>query len=298
MTIGDAPANSSSEESPAAPAVPSPAPPSWPWRRAGRWPRYPTRDRAAIAAALIAPLAAAAILLPFRGSWSNTNAALLLVVVVVAVAAIGNRIAGAIAAIGAAAWFDFFFTMPYYRFTILHASDITTFVLLLAVGVAVSQLAARARRLKVLAITDARYLAQIHETAALAQTARSAEAVIDHVRAQLTGLLGLADCRFEYGMLLGHPPRLDPDGTVRAGYGRWNVEESGLPLEEVELRVFGNGQYYGRFMLTPGQAPGRLCRRGWWPSHWPTRQAAASPPGRPPPAPGEERAGRCLASAA
>ena len=44
---------------------------------------YLTRDRAAIAAAVIAPLAAAAILLPFRASWPNTNVALLLVVVVV-----------------------------------------------------------------------------------------------------------------------------------------------------------------------------------------------------------------------
>jgi hypothetical protein len=49
--------------------------------------RYLTRDRAAI-------------LLPWRASWPNTNVALLLVVVVVAVAAIGNRTAGALAAVG------------------------------------------------------------------------------------------------------------------------------------------------------------------------------------------------------
>jgi hypothetical protein len=66
------------------------------------------------------------------------------------------------------------------------------------------------------------YLAQIHETAALTQTG-----------------------------LIGHPPRLEHDGTVRTSHGRWNVEEAGLPAEEVELRVFGDGQYYGRFMLTP-----------------------------------------------
>ena len=122
--------------------------------------RYLTRDGAAIVAAVVAPLAAAAILLPWRGSWSNTNVALLLVVVVVAVAAIGNRVAGAIAAIGAAIWFDFFFTVPYERLSIRHSSDVTTFVLLLVVGVAVSQLAARARRLRVIAITDAGYLAR------------------------------------------------------------------------------------------------------------------------------------------
>ena len=211
---------------------------------------------------VVAPLAVAAILLPWRGSWSNTNVALLLVVVVVAVAAIGNRVAGAVAAIGAAVWFDFFFTVPYERFTIRHSSDVTTFVLLLAVGVAVSQLAAHARRLKVIAITDAGYLAQIHETAALAQSAKSPDAVVDLVREQLVGLLDLEGCRFEYGMLLGHPPRLEHDGTVRTGYGRWNVEEAGLPAEEVELRVFGNGQYYGRFMLTPkpGSRPSLQAR--------------------------------------
>jgi Domain of unknown function (DUF4118) len=223
---------------------------------------YLTRDRAAIAAAVVAPLAAAAILLPWRGSWSNTNVALLLVVVVVAVAATGNRVAGAIAAIGAAVWFDFFFTVPYEHFSIRHSSDVTTFVLLLVVGVAVSQLAAHARRLKVIAITDAGYLAQIHETTALAQSAKSPDAVVDLVREQLVGLLDLAGCRFEYGMLLGHPPRLERDGTVRTGYGRWNVEEAGLPAEEVELRVFGNGQYYGRFMLTPkpGSRPSLQAR--------------------------------------
>ena len=224
--------------------------------------RYLSRDRAAIAAALIAPLAAAAALLPFRSSWSNTNVALLLMVVVVAVAAIGNRVAGGIAAIGAAVWFDFFFTLPYERFTIRSSADVTTFVLLLVAGVIVSQLAAYARRLKVVAITDAGYLEQIHQTAALAQSARFPEAVVDHVRQQLVGLLGLQACRFEYGNLLGHPPRLEPDGTVLTGHGRWDVKKAGLPGEEVELRTFGNGQYYGRFMLTPkpGSRPSLQAR--------------------------------------
>jgi Domain of unknown function (DUF4118) len=224
--------------------------------------RYLTRDRVAIAAALIAPLAAAVILLPFRSSWPNTNVALLLVVVIVAVAAIGNRVAGAIAAIGAAVWFDFFFTLPYERFTIRSSADVTTFVLLLVVGVIVSQLAAYARRLKVVAITDERYLAQIHQASALAQATNSPDDVVEHVREQLISLLDLQACRFEYGSLLGHPPRLEPDGAVVTGHGRWDVEQVGLPYEEIEVRVFGNGQYYGRFMLTPkpGSRPSLQAR--------------------------------------
>jgi len=213
--------------------------------------RYLTRDRAAIAAAVVVPLALAAILLPWRGSWPNTNVALLLVVAVVAVAAAGSRIAGALAALSAAAWFDFFFTVPYERFAIHHSSDVTTFVLLLVVGLAVSQLAAWARRLKAVTVADAGYLARISECAALSRSAGSPGEVVEHVREQLIGLLDLRECRFEYGMLLGRPPRLEPDGSVLTRYGHWPADESGLPQEEIELRAFGNGQYYGRFMMTP-----------------------------------------------
>jgi hypothetical protein len=225
------------------------------------WAGGRTRDAAAVLAGLAAPLAAAAILLPFRSSWSNTNVALLLVVVVVAVAAIGNRVAGALAAVSAAAWFDFFFTVPYYRFTIRSSADVTTAVLLLVTGLAVSQLAVRARRLKVIAITDEGYLARIHQTAALAQSASSPGAVAELVREQLIAVLELQECRFEFGSLLSHPPRLEADGTVMAGDSRWDVESAGLPVE-VELRVVGDGQYYGRYILTPkpGSKPSLQAR--------------------------------------
>jgi len=121
-----------------------------------------TRDLTAIAAGVAAWLTAAAVL-PFRAGWPDANVALLPTVVVVAVAATANRVAGGLAAAGAAMWLDFFLTLPSERFTIRNSPDVTTFVLLLVAGVAVSQLAARARRLKVIAITDA----QIRETASL-----------------------------------------------------------------------------------------------------------------------------------
>jgi Domain of unknown function (DUF4118) len=227
-----------------------------------RFARYPARDLIAMAAALAAPLTAAAVLLPWRGNWSNTNVALLLMVVVVAVAAIGNRLAGAVAAVGAAAWFDFFFTVPYERFTISGQADLTTFVLLLVVSLAVSQLAARARRLKVVAITDAGYLARLHDATLLAQSAAAPEAVVDYVRDELAAVLGLTACRFEYGTLLGHPARLEPDGTIVAGRIPWDVDAGGLPAGDLELRTFSGGQYYGRFMMTPrpGSRPSLQAR--------------------------------------
>jgi hypothetical protein len=224
--------------------------------------RYLTSDKAAIAAAVLGPLALAAILLPWRGSWPNTNVALLLVVAVVAIACRGNRVAGGLAALSAAVWFDFFFTLPYDRLTISHSADVTTFVLLLAVGVAVSQMAAWARRLKALTVADAGYFNRIVTSAALTQQAGTPHDVVEHVRRQLIEVLDLKDCRFEYGKLLGQPPRLEPDGSVTTRYGHYPVDSSGLPAEDIECRTFSNGQYVGRFMLTPnpGSKPSRRAR--------------------------------------
>ncbi len=225
-------------------------------------PRYPRRDRLAVVAALVAPLAVSAALLPVRGSLSGADVVLVLVLVVVAVAANGHRLAGALAALSAAMWFDVFFTQPYNSFAITKAADVKTAVLLLLIGLAVSQLAARARRLHMIAITDAGYLSRLHGTAELTQSARSADLVVDHVEQQLTGLLDLRDCRFEYGSLLGHPARLEQDGSVVVGHKRWDVDRRGFPDEEIELRTFGNGHFYGRFMLrpTPGKIPSLQAR--------------------------------------
>ncbi|QDO38267.1 DUF4118 domain-containing protein [Streptomyces sp. RLB3-17] len=215
---------------------------------------YSLRDRLALVAGLVGPFLVALVLVPFRTDLSRTNAALILVVVVVAVAALGSRTAGALAALSAAAWFDFFLTRPYETFDIHTSSDIETAVLLLVVGVIVSQLAARARRLEVITVTDADYLARVHETAVLAQSAKSSDTVVDHVRGQLTELLGLRGCRYEYGTLLGQPPRLEQDGNVSVGHRR-RGDACGWPDGEIELRTYGNGHYLGRFMLTPGPGP-------------------------------------------
>ena len=242
--------------------------------------RYLTRDRIAILAVLTAPLAAAAVLLPFRGSWSNTNVALLLVVVVVAVAAMGNRMAGALAAVWAAVWFDFFFTLPYYRFTIRSSADVTTAVFLLLTGLAVSQLAARVRQLKVVAITDAGYLAQIHETASLAKSARFPDAVVDHVNAELSRLLDLQGSRFEYGSLPGHPPLLEPDGTMAVGLSRWDIEQWGLPGKRSSCAPSATASTTAGSCSRPSHARSPRYRPGWSPSLWPTRLDARSLPER------------------
>ena len=107
---------------------------------------YLTRDRLAVLAGVAAPLALAAVLVPFRASFPNADAALAMLLVVVAVAANGDRLAGVLAAVSTAVWFDFFLTQPYERFTITRRTDIETTVLLLVIGVAVTEIAVWGRR--------------------------------------------------------------------------------------------------------------------------------------------------------
>ena len=117
-----------------------------------------------MAAGLLAPLALAAILVPFRAHFQNTDAALAMLLVVVAVAANGNRLAGYLAALSTAVWFDFFLTRPYERFTINRQTDIETTVLLLVIGVAVTELAVWGRREHAAASRRAGYLDGISVT--------------------------------------------------------------------------------------------------------------------------------------
>ena len=166
----------------------------------------PRRDSVAVLAGLVVPLALAAILVPFRGTFPNTDAALALILVVVAVAANGYRPAGILAAVSAAAWFDFFLTRPYERFAITRRDDIETTILLLVIGVAVTEIAVWGRRQHAAANRRAGYLDGINAAAQAAATGSSPAALIDQVAAQLTRVLSLESCRFQYGAAgLGRP---------------------------------------------------------------------------------------------
>jgi K+-sensing histidine kinase KdpD len=206
--------------------------------------------------ALAAPLALAAILAPFRASFPNTDAALALILLVVAIAANGYRLAGYLAALSAAVWFDFFLTRPYERFSITRRTDIETTVLLLVIGVAVTELAVWARRQHAAASRRAGYLEGISAAAQAVAAGGSPSALIEQVTSQLTQLLALRSCRFQFGVAgLGRPARLYHDGTVTAGDQAWDVDAMGFPLgTDTELLVENGGILQGRFLMTP--APG------------------------------------------
>ena len=63
-----------------------------------------------------------------------------------AAAASGNRAAGLTAAVSSAVWFNFFLTEPFNRFVLTDRADGGTDLVLLLVGLAVTEIALAGRR--------------------------------------------------------------------------------------------------------------------------------------------------------
>ena len=213
------------------------------------------RDRIALMASVVGPLAVAAALIPWRETASRTDAALVLVLVVVAVAANGYRLAGLLAALSAAVWFDFFLTRPYQRLAITDPADIRTTVLLLLVGLSVTEIAVWGRRQHAELDRREGYEAGIRDAAGSLAAEASPTATIDAISVQLTQLLHLTSCRFDFGtgILGGRQARLRLDGEVESGGAVVDVERVGLPTDqEIELLVTNGRRYQGRFLMTAG----------------------------------------------
>jgi hypothetical protein len=210
-------------------------------------------DLLAIAGGVVGPLALAAILVPFRTSFANTDAALAMILVVVLVAAVGNRLAGYVAAISAAAWYDFFLTRPFERFTINQATDIETTALVLVIGIAVTEIAVWGRRQHSAASRRAGYLEGINDAARAAATGTPITAFTDRIAASLTQLLSLRSCQFQYGVAgLGRPARLNADGTVVLGTQPYDLTLTSLAAgTDIELLVESGGRLQGRFLMQP-----------------------------------------------
>jgi len=158
--------------------------------------------------------------------------------------------------VSVAVWFDFFLTQPYERFTITRRTDIETTVLLLVIGVAVTEIAVWGRCQRVTASRRAGYLDRINSAARAVAVGSSASVLTEQVTSQLTQLLSLRTCGFQYGVAgIGRPARLHHDGSVTVGHRALDVGAEGFPTgTDIELLVEGGGIFQGRFLMTP--APG------------------------------------------
>lgn len=202
-----------------------------------------------MAAALAGPFAAAATLSRFREAMPNTQAALVLALVVVAVAAAGHRPSGLAAALSSAAWFDFFLTQPYHRFTIADRDDVETAVLLTLVGLAVTEVAAWGLRQQARASRGQGYLDGLVSAARMVADGHRSPEVLAVVATQIMNVLGVERCEFRTGGP-GVRPRLNDDGSVTRDGHPVDVDRFGLPTDdEIELPVRHGGKVLGRYVL-------------------------------------------------
>ncbi|MCW2747008.1 MAG: Osmosensitive channel histidine kinaselike protein [Nocardioidaceae bacterium] len=203
-----------------------------------------------LAAAL--PLAWCALAEQLADNLTSTTAALVLVVLVVAAAATGDRLAGAIAALSAAAWFDFFLTQPVRSFTIDGSGDVEVAILLVIVGVAVTEITLWGRRQQASSSIRAGYLEGVITTSQIVAGQLSTTDLVDHVATSITELLEIDSCRFVEGSNASpNRPSLEPDGTVTVRGKRTNVERDGLPtMNEILLPARYHGATFGHFVMT------------------------------------------------
>jgi K+-sensing histidine kinase KdpD len=220
------------------------------------------RTQLAIAAAFLGPLALALLVVPFRATFASTAAALLFVAVIVAVAVTGDRLAGVLASLSSALWFDFFLTEPYQRLAISHRPDIETTVSILLVGVVVTELAARSRHHHESSSQEASYVSMMHDLTELAASSAPESVIVDRASESLVELLSLRSCHFVAGTLDTPLARIRSDGNmVHAGIP-WPVQQLGIPGPEAEIEVQWQGQVLGHFVLTPTRGqPVELERR-------------------------------------
>jgi Domain of unknown function (DUF4118) len=198
--------------------------------------------------ALLGPLAVSGVLVAFRGELFSTNAALVLVLPVLAAAIVGGRRGGAASAVIAALCFDFFFTHPYYSFTIDNRDELETTVVLLVVGLVVGELVARVRRSQQLATASRREVNQVRRVAELAAASGPTGRLISIVEHELVELLDARSARFE------RPPY--PTTLLRLGHGVLTLpaDEGSTgrrfgPSNELELPIWGQGLEIGRLVL-------------------------------------------------
>jgi K+-sensing histidine kinase KdpD len=198
-------------------------------------------------AAVVLPLAIAVVLFPFHASMPTTEAALIVLVVILGVAAVADHLAGVLVAVSAGLLFDFFLTSPYERLSITRRQDIETTVLLFVVGLAVTALAARARRNRRRASEQSSYLAELCLVSRMMAEGAEPRLAIAHVEGLLADVLGLRACQYDPLPPTGKSAIVRRDGSVVLAGRRW----PNLPGRVVDLPVEYGSQSYGRFALTP-----------------------------------------------
>lgn len=217
------------------------------WSRASRWPSVVR------VASVIVPLVTCAVFGAFRDEVAAPTVVLVLVLWVVAAASTGDRWAAVLAALSGAAWFDFFLTEPYLRFTIADPDDVEATVLLVVIGLAVTEVALWGHRQQASAARRSGYLDGVLGAArTVAEGDAPQAALVDLVGREIAEVLGADEARFVPGPV--HDARfavLDHDGVLTRGGHQVDVDRVGLPTDEYVAVVVHRGpQVVGHFLIT------------------------------------------------
>jgi K+-sensing histidine kinase KdpD len=217
------------------------------WPPEGQW-------RTAVrVGAVVVPLLTCAIFATVRDSITAATVVLVLVLWVVAAAATGDRIAGLLAAVSGGAWFDFFLTAPYQQFAIKGSDDIEATILLVVIGLAVTEIALWGHRQQARAAGRSGYLEGVLFAARLVSDGDTpASALVDVVARQITDVLGADECRFVEGPVTDtRVAVLDHDGEVTRGDHTVDVDRVGMPSNDfVAIPVRRGSRVVGHFLLT------------------------------------------------
>lgn len=196
--------------------------------------------------AVLGPIAVSIVLVAVRSEFFPPNAALVLVLTVVSAAIVGGRIGGAVSAVVASTCFDFFFTRPYYSFTIDSRDDVETTIVLLAVGLVVGELVVRARRSRRAAFRSRREIDQIRRVAELAAGAGPSGRLVNIVEREIVELLDARGARFERPPFSSVLPLLGHESVTIPGPA--SDQPSG-PGNEVAIPVWGRRREIGRIVV-------------------------------------------------
>ncbi|MEO7944438.1 MAG: DUF4118 domain-containing protein [Marmoricola sp.] len=220
----------------------------------GELPRVIEQHRpAVVATAVTAPLVVCALLSVARDSVPAATSVLILVLPVIAAASTGLRAAGVAAAVSGGVWFDLFLTKPYGQLAIANRDNLEAAVLLVVIGVAVTEVALWGHRQQANANRRAGYLDGVLGTAEIVTLrTKPPEALTEHVAAQIKEILAVGRCRFVKGPLRDQRvPVLEHDGEVTRLSKHLNVDRNGLPTDDdIALLVTHSGQTVGHFLLT------------------------------------------------
>ncbi|MEO3936336.1 DUF4118 domain-containing protein [Dermatophilaceae bacterium Soc4.6] len=209
--------------------------------------------------AAVTPLVVAGLLSLVRDQVSAAGAVLVLVLVVVGAASTGDRMGGLLAAASAGLFFDTFLTRPYGTLAISNRDDVEAFVLLVLVGVAVTEVALWGRRQQARASRIHGYLDGALAAAEVVAGSVASDgsggtsgpdALVRVVTGELTDLLRLDDCRWEPGVAVARRTTVEPDGSVLRAGRPFDVARHGLPTDdETALPVRVGGVVTGTLLL-------------------------------------------------